>query len=80
MAGLSGTLALAGSGLGVLGGILLFIEFFQVPSYVSFNTDFTEYNVDISPAEVDEYTWVGRTGALLVALAFALHFVAGLMG
>lgn len=80
MAAVSGTLSLAGSGLGVLGAVLLFIEFFQVPSYVVYETDFNEYNLDISPAEVDEYTWVGRSGALLLALGFALHFVAGLMG
>lgn len=80
MVDLGGTLTIVGSGLGVLGGILLFLEFFQVPSYVSYGSDFNHYNLDISPAEVDEYTWVGRTGALLVALAFALQFVSGLVG
>lgn len=80
MAGLSGSLSLAGSGLGVIGAALLFLEFFQAPSYVNYDTDFNEYNVDITPAEVDEYTWIGRVGALLLALGFALHFLAGLVG
>ena len=80
MAALGGSLSLAGSGLGVLGAVLLFIEFFQVPSYVQYDTDFNEYNMDIAPSEVDEYTWLGRSGALLLALGFALHFVAGLVG
>ena len=80
MAALGGSLSLAGSGLGVLGAVLLFLEFFQVPSYVQYDTDFNEYNMDIAPAEVDEYTWVGRVGALLLAIGFALQFVSGLLG
>jgi hypothetical protein len=64
---------------GALGGTLLFIEFFQFPSYVGYEEDFGEYNLDIAPADVTEHTWFGRVGALLVAVAFAAQFVVTLL-
>lgn len=72
-------LQLAGFGAGTLGGALLFVEFFQLPSYVSYDQEFDDYSVDMTPADVREYTPVGRAGALLVSLAFALQFVALLL-
>lgn len=74
------TLQLAGYALGALGAVLLFIEFFQQPSYVTYEPEFESYNVDISPQEVTEHTWFGRVGALLLALAFALEFFAVFLG
>lgn len=79
MAGYAELLALAGYAIGAVGGVFLFIELFMTPSYVSYNTEFGEYSVSIAPTEVDEYTWAGRIGALMIALAFALEFVATLL-
>lgn len=72
-------LQLAGYAAGALGGVLLFLELFQLPNYVNYDPDYDDYNVDMAPAEVRQYTWAGRVGALLVALAFALQFVAVLL-
>ncbi|MGM0371404.1 MAG: hypothetical protein ACQEQJ_02730, partial [Halobacteriota archaeon] len=66
-------LHLAGSALGVVGAMLLFVEFFQLPSYVRFDRDFESYSVEISPNDADEYTFFGRAGAILIAVAFALQ-------
>lgn len=79
MVDVAGTVSLVGYALGTFGGVLVFIEFFQTPSYISYDTDFGSYDLDLTPNEVDEYTWAGRIGALLIALAFALQFVAGLL-
>lgn len=68
-------LDLAGNALGALGGVLLFFEFFQLPSYVEYSADFGSYDIDISPMEAAEYTWVGRAGAFLVAVAFSIQFL-----
>lgn len=73
------TLQLAGYALGAVGGVLLFVELFQLPSYISYRESFNSYNISISPQDAREYTWAGRVGALLVALAFALQFVATLL-
>jgi hypothetical protein len=73
-------LRLVGYALGALGGALVFIEFFQQPSYVSYDPDFESYSVDISPREVREHTWIGRVGGFCIGLAFALLFVATLLG
>ncbi|PSP77713.1 hypothetical protein BRC81_09480 [Halobacteriales archaeon QS_1_68_20] len=73
-------LGLASSGIGALGALLLFAEFFQEPNYLNYDSEFDSYNVEIAPAEVHEYTWLGRTGALLVAVAFALQFFATFLG
>lgn len=70
---------LAASALGVLGAGLLFAEFFQVPNYLNYRSEHDSYNLEMAPAHVQEYTWIGRTGALLVAVAFALQFVATLL-
>ncbi|QDX41313.1 hypothetical protein [Salarchaeum sp. JOR-1] len=74
--GLVETLHLASYAAGALGGALLFVETFQLPSYVEYDTDFGSYSVQLNPQEASEYTWVGRIGFLLVALAFAGLFVA----
>ncbi|MFB6114463.1 MAG: hypothetical protein ABEJ58_10240 [Halodesulfurarchaeum sp.] len=79
MTTLSVTLRLGGSVLGVIGAVLLFIEFFQVPSYVRYDTDFESYNVQVSPKEAQEYTWFGRIGALCLAGAFGLYLAAGFL-
>lgn len=70
---------LAASALGVLGAGLLFAEFFQLPSYLNYRSDDDSYHLVVAPADVQEHTWIGRTGALLVAIAFALQFVATLL-
>lgn len=67
---------LAGYALGALGGVLLFVELFQLPSYIDYQEGYGSYNVSISPNDAREYTWAGRTGALMIALAFALEFLA----
>lgn len=76
MVELVATLRLAGSALGVVGAALLFLEFFQMPSYLSYNTDTDAYSMEFSPSNPREYTWAGRIGALLVGLAFAAQFLA----
>ncbi len=73
-------LRLGGFALGAVGSVLLFLEFFQMPSYVTYDRDFNNYNVDMSPNEVDEFTWVGRIGAFALAVAFAALFFATLLG
>jgi hypothetical protein len=73
------TIRLAASALGVFGGALLFVEFYQVPSYVDFDADIESYNIAMMPDEVSEYTGFGRVGALCLSLAFALLFVAELL-
>lgn len=72
-------LELAGYALGALGASLVFFEFFQMPSYVEYDTEYNDYSVDISPREATEHTWVGRVGAFLLAIAFALQFFAALL-
>lgn len=69
-------LRLAGHALGTVGGVFLFLEFFQLPNYVNYEPEFGEYNLDIAPGDVSEHTWLGRVGALLIAVAFALQFFA----
>ena len=73
------TLQLSGYALGALGAALLFVELFQLPSYISYRESFNSYNIAMSPQDAREYTWAGRIGALLIALAFALQFVAALL-
>jgi len=72
-------LSMAGYALGALGGVLVFVEFFQLPSYVTYRENLGSYNVTLSPKDAREYTWAGRAGALLIALAFALQFVAAFL-
>lgn len=74
------SLELAGYAIGTLGAGLLFVEFFQLPSYVEYRPDLDDYSVDMSPSDVRQHTWIGRIGALLVAVAFALQFFAALAG
>lgn len=80
MATLVATLRLAGPALGAIGAALLFIEFFQLPSYFRYDTDFESYSIDISPEDAQEYTWLGRIGVLLLALAFIIQFLAAFLG
>lgn len=80
MVAVAGVLRLAGTAIGALGGALLFVEFFQPPSYVEYNPEFDDYELDVSPSEVREYTWAGRVGGLCVAVGFALLFVSTLVG
>lgn len=79
MVALSVLVSLAGYALGTLGGVLVFIELFQTPSYIEYEPEWDTWDLNINPTEVDEYSWAGRIGALLVALAFALQFVATLL-
>ncbi|MFB6131705.1 MAG: hypothetical protein ABEJ28_12905 [Salinigranum sp.] len=72
-------LRLAGFALGALGGVLVFIEFFQVPSYVEYDDSIQSYSLDLAPSEVREHTWIGQVGGFAVALGFALLFVAELL-
>lgn len=72
-------LQLFGYAAGALGGSLLFMEFFQVPSYVNYEPEYDNYNVDMTPDDVRQYTWAGRAGALLVAAGFAVQFLAVLL-
>jgi hypothetical protein len=74
------SLRLAGSALGAVGGLLVFVEFFQTPSYVNYNRGWDDYRVEISPDEIREHTWIGRAGGLLVGVGFALLFVGTLVG
>lgn len=72
-------LQLLGYGAGTLGGVLLFIEFFMVPNYVNYDPDYDDYNIDMAPEEVRQYTWAGRAGAILLAAAFAVQFLVVLL-
>lgn len=79
MVDLAGALQLAGYALGALGAGLLFIELFQLPSYVDYQPEFEDYTITMSPQSPAEYTLAGRIGALALALAFALLFIAALL-
>ncbi|MFB6254755.1 MAG: hypothetical protein ABEI06_09100 [Halobacteriaceae archaeon] len=67
-------LELLSTAIGVFGATLIFIEFFQQPDYIRYDTEFESYSVNISPDDPGEYTWFGRAGALLLATAFAIQF------
>lgn len=73
-------LRLAGSALGAVGGLLVFVEFFQTPNYVTYNREWDDYEIEMSPREVEQYTWIGRAGGLLIGAGFALLFVGTLVG
>ena len=68
-------LRLAGAALGAVGGALVFIEFFQFPSYVRYEEEFDSYDIDIAPQTLTEHTTLGRVGGLLVSVGFALLFL-----
>lgn len=78
MVAVAETLRLVGTAIGALGGVLLFVEFFQRPNYIEYNPEFDDYGIDIAPSEVREHTWAGRIGGFCVAVGFALLFVATL--
>jgi hypothetical protein len=71
--------SLAGNAIGTIGGVLLFVEFFQLPSYISYEKEWDNWNIQVSPNEVQQYTAAGRVGAVMIALAFVLQFVATLL-
>ncbi|WP_313695802.1 hypothetical protein [Halorarum halobium] len=70
---------LAGAALGAIGGMLVFIEFMQLPSYVEYRADVDSYDLNIAPQELREHTWMGRVGGLLVGSGFALLFLGELL-
>ena len=74
------SIRLAAYALGALGAGLIFMEFFQQPSYIRYNKEFNDYTIEMSPNEVREHTWLGRIGAIMVAVAFALQFLTVLLG
>lgn len=80
MVALPELLRLAGTALGSVGGVLVFLEFFQTPSYVEFDEDLESYRLQTSPMEVREHTWLGRIGGLALAVGFLLLFVATFLG
>jgi hypothetical protein len=69
-------LRLAGHAIGAIGALLIFLEFFQMPSYVTYDENFGTYDVSVTMNDVVEHTWLGRIGALCVALAFTTQFLA----
>ena len=69
-------IAMIGYIVGAFGGLLIFIELFQVPSYVRYKPKLNRYDVEIKPTEVQQYTLAGRAGALMIAIAFSLEFIA----
>ena len=73
------TLRLLGSALGAVGGLLVFVEFFQTPSYIGYNRDYDDYELDMAPQEVQEHSWIGRTGGLFLGVGCALLFVGTLV-
>lgn len=72
-------LRLAGAALGAVGGLLVFIEFMQHPSYVEYRAEFDSYDIDITPDELREHTRIGRVGGLLVGAGFTLLFLGELL-
>ncbi|MFC7068453.1 hypothetical protein [Halobaculum lipolyticum] len=70
---------LAGAALGAVGGALVALEFFQLPSYVTYREERDSYDVDIAPSRVTEHTALGRVGGLLLSLGFALLFLGELL-
>jgi hypothetical protein len=80
MVALAELLRFVGTGLGSIGGLLVFVEFFQTPSYVDYDPDLDSYSIDRMPPEFREHTWLGRLGGLAVAVGFLLLFVATFLG
>jgi hypothetical protein len=72
-------ISLAGHAVGTIGGVLLFVEFFQLPSYITYEKEWDNWNIQVSPNEVQQYSTAGRLGAVMIAIAFALQFVATLL-
>ena len=72
-------LSLAGPALGAVGSLLVFVEFMQVPSYVEYRAEFDSYDIDVAPGELREHTWLGRAGGLMIAVGFAMLFLAELL-
>ena len=79
MAEYSFAISLVGYVIGALGGLLIFIELFQVPNYLKYKPKLNRYDIELKPEEVQEYTIVGRIGALMIAIAFSLQFISMLI-
>lgn len=79
MADIGTTVSLAGYALGTLGALLMFVEFFQVPSYIDYDSTADSWRLNVAPREVRQFSTAGRIGALLVGIAFALQFLATLL-
>ena len=80
MVAVANALRLLGSALGALGGALVFVEFFQLPSYVEYDPEFQDYRIETGRTDVREHTWIGRIGGFCIALGFSLLFVATFVG
>lgn len=80
MADVATTLRLVGAAVGTLGAVLLFLELFQLPTYITYDSNMGSYSIDFSPENPRQYTWIGRIGAILIAIAFALQFLATFLG
>lgn len=79
MAGYLEWIELGAYALGTFGAVLVFVELFQTPSYVEYRPEGDRYRLDYTAEDVAEYTAIGRIGAFLLALAFALLFVVRLL-
>ena len=79
MVALAEGVRLTGAALGAVGGALVALEFFQLPSYVTYEEEWDSYDVDIAPATVTEHTNLGRVGGLLLSLGFTLLFLGELL-
>lgn len=79
MVAIASAVELTGYAFGVVGAVLIFLEFFQEPTYVAYDEAVEVYTIDVSPKEASEYTWAGRVGALALALAFALQILAAFL-
>lgn len=79
MVALAEGVRLTGAALGAVGGALVALEFFQLPSYVTYEEEWDSYDIDIAPANVTEHTNLGRVGGLLVSLGFTLLFLGELL-
>lgn len=80
MAELTEWLRLVAYALGTLGAALLFLEFFQDPNYVTYKKSQDRYRLEMMPETVQEYTNLGRIGAFCLAVAFAMLFLADILG
>jgi hypothetical protein len=80
MVAVANALRLLGSALGALGGALVFVEFFQLPTYVEYDPEFRDYRIDAGRTDVREHTWIGRIGGLCIALGFSFQFLATFLG
>lgn len=79
MTDIATTVSLLGYGSGTIGALLIFVEFFQVPNYIDYDPENDSWRINVSPRGVQQFSAAGRIGSLLVAIAFALQFLAILL-